>query len=288
MNFFKKTSKNYRWLSIFMFFLLVVLTITISNCAKREKNVLVRVNGSILTLEEFQKYIPELEYKNLPEETLSEILNNWANQEILYLEAKKKGIDKEDSVRLLVEQYTKNLMAMALIRRSFGTATVGEMEILNYFTTHQEEFTYAVKLAQIVLPSYETAMVTYNEIMAGADFMKLAKERSLTRVENPENPRIVTEYLPRGRIGDFATEEVIFKLKMNEVSEPISYIQGTYLIVKLVDKKKILAKAELTDELRGQIYNYLISKKYQEFFQKFLDSLKTVYKVTTDLELLKK
>ncbi len=284
MNFLKKGNKL---ITLFTFFLICIISVNIS-CAKKEKNVLVRVDGSTLTLEEFQKYIPESEYKNLPEETITEILNNWANQQILYLEAKKRGIDKEDSVRLLIDQYTKNLMAMVLIRRSFGNTTVSEIEILNYFTTHQEEFTYAVKLAQIVLPSYESAIVTYNEIRAGADFMKLAKERSLTRMENPENPRIVTEYLPRGRIGDFATEEVIFNLKINEVSEPISYIQGTYLIVKLLDKKKILAKPELNDELKGQIYNYLISKKYQDFFQNFLDSLKTVYKVTTDLELLKK
>jgi len=284
MNFLKKEKKL---ITLFTFFLICIISVNIS-CAKKEKNVLVRVDGSTLTLEEFQKYIPESEYKNLPEETITEILNNWANQQILYLEARKRGIDKEDSVRLLIDQYTKNLMAMALIRRSFGNTTVSEIEILNYFTTHQEEFTYAVKLAQIVLPSYESAMVTYNEIRAGADFMKLAKERSLTRMENPENPRIVTEYLPRGRIGDFASEEVIFNLKINEVSEPISYIQGTYLIVKLLDKKKILARPELNDELKGQIYNYLISKKYQDFFQNFLDSLKTVYKVTTDLELLKK
>ncbi len=265
-----------------------VMIFVSGSCAKKEKNVLVRVDGSSLTVEEFQKYIPESEYKNLPDETITEILNNWANQEILYLEAKKKGIDKEDSVRLLIEQYTKNLMAMALIRRSFGSTTVSELEITNYFAAHNEEFMYAVKLAQIVLPSYEAAMVVYNEIKAGADFMKLAQERSLTRTENPENPRIVTEYLPRGRIGDFATEEIIFNLKINEVSEPISYIQGTYLIVKMIDKKKIVSKVEMTDELKGQIYNYLMTRKYQEFFNKFLDSLKSSYKVTTDLELLKK
>ncbi len=267
---------------------LLCVIIFSTGCAKKEKNVLVRVDGSSLTLEEFQKYIPESEYKNLPEETITEILNNWANQEMLYLEAKKKGIDKEDSVRLLIEQYTKNLMAMALIRSSFGSNTVSDQEIMNYFTAHQDEFMYAVKLAQIVLPSYESAMLTYNEIQAGADFMKLAQDRSLSRMENPENPKVVTEYLPRGRIGDFATEEAIFSLKMNEVSKPISYIQGTYLIVKLIDKKKIVSKVDLTDDLKGQIYNYLLSKKYQDFFQKFLDSLKTVYKITTDLEPLKK
>jgi|UniRef100_A0A7V3RHJ6 peptidyl-prolyl cis-trans isomerase C len=285
MKYFTKTRN---WALISSIFIMCLFALLNTFCAKKEKNVLVRVDGSTLTLEEFQKYIPESEYKNLSEGTITEILNNWANQEILYLEAKKRGIDKEDSVRMLIEQYTKNLMAMALIRRAFGSTTVNDAEIQEYFNKHQDEFLYAVKVAQIVLPSYEAAMVTYNEIMAGADFMQLAKERSLTRMEDPENPKIVTEYLPRGHIGNFATEEAIFNLKLNEVSQPIPYIQGTYLIVKLLDKKKVLSRAVLTDELKGQIYNYLISRKYQEFFEKFLDSLKTIYKVTTDLTPLKK
>lgn len=265
-----------------------ILIFTIMCGTKKETDVLIRVNGSKLTLEEFKKYIPEEEYKNLSDEAIKGIFDNWINQEVLYLEAKKKGIDKEDSVVLLLEQYKKNLLAMALVRREFGQGTVDETQILQYFNAHKDEFLYAVKLAQIVLPSYESANLTLAEINAGADFFKLAKERSLIRMENPENPRVITEYLPRGKIGDFAIEEEIFKLKINEISNPIPYVQGTYLIVKMLDKKKILSKAELTSELRTQIYNYLLSKNYQDFVNHLIDSLKANYKITTDLTPLRK
>jgi len=264
---------------------LVILLLLIS-CAPQEQDVLIRVDGSTFTKAEFEKYVPELEYKQLPEERLREFFDNWVEQEILYLEAKKRGIDQEDSIQLVLDQYRKNLLAMELVRREFGGTQVTEPEIREYFDKHKNEFLYAVKLGQIVLPNYETALMTLEEIKAGADFYKLAKERSLTRFENPENPRVVTEYLPRGTIADFATEEIIYKMKAGEISEVIPYLQGTFLIVKMIDKKKVKAKADYS-EYRDLIYNYLLSKKYQDFLASYVGDLKNQYKITIDLSPLR-
>ncbi len=253
---------------------------------QKKKDVIVKVDGFTLTKEDFKRYIPEQNYKQLSDEKLKELLNNWAEQEMLYLEAKKQKIDQEDSIRLVIEQYEKNMLASILIRRAFGSTTVTESEIKDYFDKHKSEFLYAVKLGQIVLPSYEIARQTLEEIRAGADFFKLAKERSLTKYENPENPKVVTEFLPRGQIADYGTEEIIFKMKPGEISDVIPYLQGTYLIVKMIDKKKIYAKADYS-KYRDGIYNYLLSKKYQKFLKDYVDSLKQHYKITIDLTPLK-
>ncbi len=258
------------------------------NCGEQEKDVIVTVNGSKLTKKEFEQYVPELDYDQVGEDRIMAFLDDWVQQEILYLQAKKQGIQQEDSVKFVLGQYTKNFLAMELVRREFGTTSVTEKEIRNYFEQHQDEFLYAVKLGQIVLPTRELAVRTSEEIKAGADFFKLARERSLTRYQDPENPRIITDYLPRGVIADFAIEEVIFEMTPGEVSEAIPYVQGTYLIVKVIDKRKIKARAELTDEVKGQIYNYLLAAKYQGFLESYVDSLKASYKITTDLSPLKK
>lgn len=263
----------------------LLLALGLVSCTKKEGDILVKVDGSTLALTEFKKYVPE--YKNIPEASLKEFLNNWAEQEILYLEAKKKSIDKEDSVKFVLEQYEKNLLAMELVRREFGSSSISGDEVRRYFDEHQEEFLYAVKLGQIVLASYEIAARTLAEIKSGADFFKIARERSLTRYENPENPNVVTDYIPRGRLGDFATEEIVFKMKPGEVSEVIPYLQGTYLIVKMIDKKKMYSKVDF-NLYSAQIYNYLVSKKYQEFLNEFVDSLKMKYKITIDVAPLKK
>lgn len=267
-----------------LIFLLIIMLII--SCTQQTKDVLVRVDGSALTKTEFENYIQESEYKKLPEERIKEFCQNWAEQEILYLEAEKQGIDKEDSIRLVLEEYKKNLLAMSLVRREFGESSVSETEIREYFEKHKNEFLYAVKLGQIVLPSFEAAKTTLEEIKAGADFFKLARERSLTRYENPKDPKIVTDYLPRGTIADFAIEEIIFSMELGEISDVIPYIQGTYLIVKVIDKKKMKARVNY-DEYSASIYNYLLSRKYQDFLIHYVDSLKTQYKITIDLSPLK-
>lgn len=271
----------------------LVVVILIAACTKvgtaKDKDVVVRVGKSTLTLEEFKKYVPETEYKKLTDDNLKTFLNNWADQEILYLEATKQKIDREDSVTMVLEQYKKNLLAMELVRRAFGSTTVSETEIAEYFSKHADEYLYTVKLGQIVLSSADAAYATLAEIKSGADFFKLAKERSLARMENPDNPNILTDYMPRGRLGDYAVEEVIFAMNPGDVSDVIPYLQGTFLIVKMVDKRRFLAKAELNDEIRSQIYNYLMAKKYRDFLTQYVDSLKTsAYKITIDLAPLKK
>ncbi|MCK4249912.1 peptidyl-prolyl cis-trans isomerase [candidate division WOR-3 bacterium] len=266
-----------------IFFIIPVLIIS---CAKQEKDILARIDGSTLTKAKFVKYIPESEYKKLSDERIKEFCENWIEQEILYLEAKKQGIDKEDSIVTLFEDYKKNLLAMNLVRREFGESSVTETEIREYFNRHENEFLYAVKLAQIVLPGYEAAKMTLDEIKAGANFLKLARERSLTKFENPDDPKVITDYLYRGTIADFAIEEIIFVMKAGEISDVIPYIQGTYLIIKLVDKKKVHAKANYS-KYSAAIYNYLLSKKYKDFLSHYVDSLKTQYKITIDLSPLK-
>jgi peptidyl-prolyl cis-trans isomerase C len=265
----------------------IILLLFVS-CAEQEKDVIVTVDGSKLTKARFEQYVPDLDYGQIGEDRIRAFLDDWVQQEILYLQAKKQGIREEDSVSFVLEQYTKNFLAMELVRREFGTTSVTEKEIRTYFDQHEEEFLYAVKLGQIVLPTRELAVRTSEEIKSGADFFKLARERSLTRYQDPENPRIITDYLPRGVIADFAIEEIIFEMKPGEISEAIPYVQGTYLIVKLIDKRKIKARAELTDEIKGQIYNYLLAAKYQEFLVTYVDSLKASYKITTDLTPLQK
>lgn len=256
-------------------------------CGEKKDDVLVKVDGSVLTVEEFKKYIPDADLDKIGEENVTAFLRNWADQEVLYLEAKKRGLEDEDSVRMVIEQYKKNLLAMELVRREFGTGDVSDSEIVAYFESHKDEFLYAVKLGQIVLGNMEAAQTTLAEIRSGADFYRLARERSLTRLENPDNPTVMTDYIPRGSLGDFAIEEVIFNLKPGEVSEPIPYLQGTYLIVKMVDRRKMYSSADLT-RYRPQIYNYLVARKYQDFLARYVDTLRTRYQVNIDIGPLKK
>lgn len=264
----------------------LLITLLFVVCTQQPQDVVVKVNGSYLTKSDFESYIPADNIRQLPDARLKEFCENWVDQEVLYLEAKKLKIDAEDSIRLVIDEYRKNLLAMDLVRRKFAGTSVEAVEVRDYFNKHEAEFLYAVKLGQIVLASQEAADMTLEEIKAGADFYKLARERSLTRLENPDDPKVITDYLPRGTIADFSIEEKIFKMDRGELSEVIPYLQGTFLIVKMIDKKKIKAKADFS-QYSGAIYNYLLSNKYQAFVEEYVDSLKQQYTVDIDLSVLK-
>ena len=73
--------------------MLLAIPILILSC-KEPQDIIVKVDGSTLTKAQFEKYIPETEYAKIPEERLKEFCQNWADQEILYLEAKKQNMLK--------------------------------------------------------------------------------------------------------------------------------------------------------------------------------------------------
>ena len=110
-------------------FTLLFVLLLLFNCAEQEKDVIATVNGSNLTKQEFEQYVPDVDYQQIGEDRIQSFLDDWVQQEILYLQAKKLGMHQEDSVKFVLEQYTKNFLAMELVRRAFGPTTVTEQEI---------------------------------------------------------------------------------------------------------------------------------------------------------------
>jgi hypothetical protein len=54
----------------------------------------------------------------------------------------------------------------------------------------------------------------------------------------------------------------------------------------MIDKKKVKAKADYS-EYQDLIYNYLLSRKYQNFLASYVADLRNQYKITIDLSPLK-
>jgi len=90
------------------YFILPLMLLLFFNCAEQEKDVIVNVDGSKLTKKEFEQYVPEVDYRQIGEDRINAFLDDWVQQEILYLQAKKLNIDQEDSVKFVLEQYAKN------------------------------------------------------------------------------------------------------------------------------------------------------------------------------------
>jgi len=254
-----------------------MVSLALVGCPKKQGKPLAQVDGSTLTADEVTLQIPAEYRKMMTSNDIENFLRSWAENEMLFLEAKRLGIDKEDSVQLLIDVYTKRILAEALKLREFGKITVTEDETRKYFDEHKEEFLYAVKMSQIVLTERADADKTLEEIKAGADFVKLAREKSILRDRNPSG---ITDYFTRGNFfGDI--EEIVFRMKVGGVSPVIAAPDGSFLIVKMLDRKKIKDNIDFY-EVRDYIRDRVIGDpRRREVLNVLMTRLKTSYKVET-------
>jgi len=197
----------------------------------------------------------------------------------MYQEAVKRGIVKEAQVQAHLKRLERDYLVNELLDRLTADVKVGQDAVMQYFNQHKDEFTYEVKMTRIVLTDSMAAEQTLAELESGADFQKLAKERSQDMLlEAGQESRYFSRGVGDPRAGgDPALEEAIFALAPGQVSGVVSSQEG-FQIIKLVDKKK--TKADVTfAEAKDYIGAILQYRKSQAMVDSVLKSLRGTAKV---------
>lgn len=263
---------------------LILLGILIINSCEDKKEVVATVGNSKLSKKELMVQIPA-EVRLTPE-NINILIEKWINTELLYQEALRRRIDRDETLKIQLKQLAKELVVNSLLEREMTKISVSRKEIFDYFTQHKDEFLYEIKISRIVLGDESLAYRTLAELRAGADFAKLAQDLSLDRVlaKGAES-----KYFSRGvgdpRLGgDPLLEEAIFQLKPGEISEVLKSQEG-YQIVKLIDKKKVKKDISLA-EVEDYINSVLQYKKSRDLLETLLNDLKARTKITQNPEIL--
>ncbi len=251
----------------------LVLIALVAGCPSKPKGeVLARVNNDYLTKPEFDALVPE-GYEVNPE-NLPEILDKWVSNALMYQEAVRRGMDKDEEVKLYLKRLERDYLVNELLEKVTSAVPVSQAEILEYYNIHKDEFSYEVKIMRIVIADSLSAEQTLQEIRAGADFKKLAKERSEDiLLESGQESRYFARGVGDPRMGgDPNVEEAIFSLKKGEVSDLVQSQEG-YQIIKLVDRKKVKGEVAMS-EVREYIDAVLNYRKSQEVVDNLLTSLR--------------
>ncbi len=247
--------------------LIVLIGCGLVACKKNTADkVVAEVGKTRLTLSEFNAQIPK-DYTLSPQQRV-DLLNKWANSELLYQEALRQGLEKNDTVKARLRQLTKEYVVNELIQRSAQKVSVSRQEMFDYFNKYKNDFLNQVKIVQILLPDQATAQQTLDEIKAGADFKKLAAERSLDRLTAQGQE---SNYFGRGT-GDPTLEETVFSMKIGDISPIIQAPDGLH-IVKLVDKKQIKQDV-VFDDVAEYIYTVLYYKQSRGVVESLLDQIR--------------
>lgn len=238
--------------------------------------VLATVAGDPITLAaftEFSALIPEGMKKG---DTLldknRQVLNSLIDKRLLLAEAEALQLADDPALQAELSFFSQNLLLDLYTHREISqkiVVTDEEMEA-HYRATHRDR---ALRFSGIMLETREEAEEILQAVADGAQFMALAKGRSLHR-DSGEQGGDVGGYKLKDKVLP-AIAEAIFPLAVGEVSAPIRFRfagKTHYTVFQVTDEMPLpLAASE------GKVREEVFGRKRVARYQALLDSLKSEY-----------
>ena len=201
------------------------------------------------------------------EEQKQDLLDELIARQLVVEDAIESGLTQIEEFQKLYREF----VFQHSIGQMFKTITVTDAECEAYYNENKEQFKEEmVRAAHILVEEEAQAKELLAAIEGGADFHELASANS----KCPSGAR-------GGDLGDFGRgqmvpefEQAAFALNIGEVSGIVK-TQFGYHLIKLLDKKD---EVPFTD-VKGQIEQYLMSKKQNEMYSNFTQGLKSKYTV---------
>jgi peptidyl-prolyl cis-trans isomerase C len=271
---------------------LVVVMLVVAACAQeggKTGEYVAKIDGTVITKDAAQKEMNTLppmakQFFQGPEGN-TRFVDELVKKEMLYLEAKKRGLDKDEEYQRKLEEFRKFSLINRLLEKEMeAAAKVSDEEMKAYYDQHKDDFTdkTQVRIAQIVVKNEDDAKRVYERLDKGEDFAKVASEMSIDKASARSGGDLGS--FKRGEMGP-QLEATAFRLKKGEVSRnPVPGKDGLH-ILKLLDAKGTVVEF---DKVKGVLAQRLTSEKQRETFDKFLDNLKKGYKVEVNKEVVAK
>ncbi|AZN39510.1 peptidylprolyl isomerase [Paenibacillus albus] len=232
-------------------------------------------------------------------------LNNLIQDKLVTQEAIKKGIvinenDIEAEIASIKKQFPSEADFEAALQQAGMTledlkkqtpmqirirklvqplVKVTDAEVKQYFEANKEMYDQPeqVKASHILVATKADADAIMKQLKAGADFAKLAKEKSLDTGSKEAGGDL--GYFGKGvMVAEF--EKAAFALKTGELGGPVKTEFG-YHIIKVFDHKA--AKAATFAEYQAEIKEQLIRQKVSARSASWLEELKAKAQITNTL-----
>jgi peptidyl-prolyl cis-trans isomerase C len=225
----------------------------------------ITIGTETISAREFEQFIQALpdQYKAAAQGPMKrQLAEQFAQVKVMAREARRRGLDKDPSVRSQIEFQSENLLAGALFRQMQNEGTPDEAMLRKSYDERKGEFERAqarhilIRFKGSPVPvregktelSEEEALAKANDIRkklaAGEDFAKLAKDES-DDVGSGVNGGDLGLFGRNQMVKEF--EQSAFSLPIGQVSEPVKTQFGYHII--RVDKRE----AQTFDQARPQL-----------------------------------
>lgn len=232
--------------------------------AQNENEVLAKIGSDAITVEQFQNrfdFMPHLNYSNSNIDSIKkEFFYSLVAEKLWALEADELQIDTIESVKLSLKSLEKLFVKDELYKREVDSKIV---VTANEIKTGLTRVTRILNALIITSPDSEKIWKFYNSFQAGASF-----DSVLVSLKMPQKPFEV-KY---GSFEDETMEEVLYSLKLNEISKPIKS-KNNWFIFQLVSDEQDLSIDPSKDHAKNIVIKKLRDRKAQKLGRAYLDKL---------------
>lgn len=270
----------------------IVASIFVISCSKggvQNSSVVAKVGPTNITQEDAGR-----ELKALPDqiqkmfqgqEGTERFVDELVKKEVLYQEAKKKGLENNPEFQKKVEDFKKLTLISTLLEKEIEEKSkVTDKEVQDYYEAHKKDFAAnnQVRASHILVKTEEDAKKLLDQIKKGADFAKLAKANSIDTGSAKNGGDL--GFFSRGQmVPEF--ERAAFGLKKGELSNPVKTQYG-YHIIKVTGVKE--GSVVEFDKIKQLLTQRLTSAKQKDLFDSYVNDLKKSYKVEINKEAIAK
>ncbi len=270
----------------------IVALIFVISCSKvgvQNSSVVAKVGPTNITQEDAGR-----ELKALPDqiqkmfqgqEGTERFVDELVKKEVLYQEAKKKGLENNPEFQKKVEDFKKLTLISTLLEKEIEEKSkVTDKEVQDYYDAHKKDFAAnnQVRASHILVKTEEDAKKLLDQIKKGADFAKLAKANSIDTGSAKNGGDL--GFFSRGQmVPEF--ERAAFGLKKGEVSNPVKTQYG-YHIIKVTGVKE--GNIVEFDKIKQVLTQRLTAAKQKDLFDSYVNDLKKSYKVEINREAIAK
>jgi parvulin-like peptidyl-prolyl isomerase len=243
----------------------------------KKESLLATVNGTAITEDDLRLRLPAGHAGNITAQMREQALQDLIDEELLYQEGLKLGLDKDAKYRnalKIMEARMKAFKRSEMARLMKGSKIASAVNVTNedvkkYFTEHEAMIANDIHLFGIRFTDEGEARTAY-ERMKSESFEAVARGKFASVPKGKTAPWDMG-FLHWSQI-PIEWVDAVYALKKGEVSGVlISQRSGTY-IVKLVDRRKNPDAA--LERVSASIMNRLVDMRGREAYSHYIDELK--------------
>jgi peptidyl-prolyl cis-trans isomerase C len=244
---------------------------------------LARVGDATLTQVEVRKQFEG--YDSLSETELRQFVQRWANEELLYQEARRKGIEDAQEYKEQLDQIKKQIACQQFLERSIyaDTSGISDSASQNYFNNHREEFSIREETVKLQIANFATRDRAASFAAYLARGISWDSILTIIKRDSLANRDFLGDITP-----DYYTEHTLFPaelwkiaatLGVNDISFPVKLSTG-YSIVLCIDRK-LKGDSPTYEVVSNEVKERLSIEKRRNAYTDLLENLHKRYRVET-------